>query len=60
MVLYIQICQFCLPVNDKYPTDEVECEVLQAALQKACIEAKVNSALFLGVCSTALSLAIQA
>ena len=60
MVLYIQICQSCLPVNDKSPPNDKECEDLQVALLKAGIEANVISAHCLGVCSTSVTLTIQA
>ena len=59
MVLYIQVCQFCLSFNDRSPPDDAECRDLQAALQKAGIKVNVVSARCLGVCSSPVSLTIQ-
>ena len=59
MVLYIQVCKFCLSFNDRSPPDDAECRDLQAALQKAGIKVNVVSARCLGVCSSPVSLTIQ-
>ena len=50
MSLYLQICQSCLPVEDKTVPDDAACMNLQIALQTAGFEARIVSAPCLGVC----------
>ena len=59
MSLYLQICQFCLPVKDKTLPDDTACMNLQTALKTAGFEARIVSAPCLGVCSAPTSLTLQ-
>ena len=59
MSLYLQICQSCLPVEDKTLPDDAACMNLQIALQNAGLEARIVSAPCLGVCSAPTSLTLQ-
>ena len=59
MSLYLQICQSCLPVEDKTLPDDAAFMNLQAALQTAGFEARIVSAPCLGVCSAPTSLTLQ-
>ena len=59
MSLYLQICQSCLPVEDKTVPDDAACMNLQIALQTAGFEARIVSAPCLGVCSAPTSLTLQ-
>ncbi|MBT5798936.1 MAG: DUF1636 family protein [Alphaproteobacteria bacterium] len=60
MLLYLQICQSCLPVKDKSLPDDTACMSLQTALQNAGFTARVVSAPCLGVCSAPTSITLQA
>ena len=59
MSLYLQICQSCLPVEDKTLPDDAACMNLQTVLQTAGFEACIVSAPCLGVCSAPTSLTLQ-
>ena len=57
--LHLQICRSCLPVTDKSIPDDYDCKNLQAALQKAGLNANIISSPCLGVCTSPVSLTLQ-
>ncbi len=48
MSIYLQICQSCMPVEDKTLPDDAACMNLETALQNAGLEACILSAPVLG------------
>ena len=59
MSIYLQICQSCMPVEDKTLPDDAACMNLETALHNAGLEARILSVPCLGVCSAPTSLTLQ-